>query len=62
MSDRKYSKKLDAILVRTTGGEDWVGYKSENEIHHGTMTKLSWDSLDEAPYEIEGEWPYTQEG
>lgn len=47
MSEKKYSKRLDAVVIKTTSGLDWVGYKTEDEIHHGTMTKNTWDNLEE---------------
>lgn len=63
MSERKYSAQLDAVLIRTTFGEDWVGYESVDGTKVGCVSKLTWDNLaDEKYVEHSGEWPYDQEG
>lgn len=62
MSERKYSAKLDAVLIRTTFGEDWVGYESVDGTKIGCLTKKTWDNLPEQSLEVAGEWPYDQEG
>lgn len=62
MSVRKYSKQLDAVIVRTTFGEDWVGYESVDGAKIGCMSKQTWDNLEDAALEPVGEWPYDQEG
>lgn len=60
---KKYSKKLDKVLISTTEGEDWVSYESVDKTSYGTLTRMSWDNLDDANYpELDEEWPYPQEG
>jgi hypothetical protein len=69
MSETKYSNEHGTTLVKTTGGQDWVGFKTIDDSFHGTMTLHKWEGLDkealttgEVVLELEdSEWPYDQE-